>query len=493
MRKRVCQQRSQGARGTGGKQIGTQQAMDPEQNIRRQPHATSSRLPHYEHAGTTARLTAGRGFTLVELMVTIVIISILAGIVLVAARAAQQAANQANTQALIAKLHGQLMIRYESYRTRRLPINTLVNTTQAGGVNLTAQQAALYRLNAVRELMRMELPDRYSDLMAYSSTFSLPNTYSLPSSPTIVPPYFSYDPSGPAWYKGTGNLTLQPTAVNISYQRKCNANAQRPTADFEDAECLYLILNTGLSDDTVAGELINPSNIGDVDGDGMPEFIDAWGRPIRFIRWAPGFVSDIQPYDPINNPNDPHLTAKNHDPFDPLKMQHPFPSANTFNDFQTGPANSNSTTYSYDGTHPWTTPDGKSLVPLIYSLGADGVDDIQHPPVDSNGYALASTSTSSSYPWYASFHNFLSQPGTFTPAIPAFPVYDPYIVTAPPGTPQPPNFLLLPVEQSWRAVPSSAPSFPNNWIPVGAPSDTDGNGDAGGWADNITNHLLGQQ
>jgi hypothetical protein len=389
-------------------------------------------------------------------MVTIVIISILAGIVLVAARAAQQAANQANTQALIAKLHGQLMIRYESYRTRRLPINT---------AGMTGQQAALHRLNAIRELMRMELPDRYSDLFAYPKP-NLPGSpiyiavpSGMPSSqlivaPTFNPPVYFYDPSTPAWVPGgsTQQLTIAPTAVNLSYQRKCKNNTQVPSATFEDAECLYLILNTGLSDNTVAGELINPSNIGDVDADGMPEFIDAWGRPIRFLRWAPGFVSDFQPYDPVNNPNDPHLTAKNHDPFDPLKMQHPFqPSATTKNDLQTFP-------FSYNPA------DGMALEPLLYSMGPDGIDGIQRPPTDPNGFGLASSM------WTCQFSNYLCAPtNTAYPytLITAFNIYDPFTVASPYSN-----------------------SYPNSSTLVGAPDPNDPDG---GYADNITNHLLGQQ
>jgi type II secretory pathway pseudopilin PulG len=255
---------------------------------------------------------------LIELMVTVVIIAILAGMLLGALSQAQKAADKAATQALIAKLHGQLMLRYESYRTRRLPINT---------TGFPPRMAAVMRLNAIRELMRLEMPDRYSDLMTTGS--GAQNVYSLPHSPLLAIP--------------------NPPAVTLSYQQRVNHNSTgaAPTAEFEDAECLYMILTSGLADDALGNQYTDPRSVGDADGDGMPEFQDSWGRPIRYIRCAPSFVSDIQ----IANP------ATRHDPFDPLSLD----------------------------------PSAFATYPLIYSPGLDHQDGIQHPPGGVGGFASPST------------------------------------------------------------------------------------------------------
>ena len=79
-----------------------------------------------------------------------------------------------------------------------------------------------------------------------------------------------------------------------------------------------------------AMEQFNQSEIGDVDGNGLPEFLDGWGRPIAFLRWAPRFSSssDIQKAGATNN----------HDPFDPRKVD----------------------------SAAW------HLIPLIYSAGSNG-------------------------------------------------------------------------------------------------------------------------
>ena len=202
------------------------------------------------------------GFTLVELLVVVTIIGILAGIVFGAVQAARETAKEAKTKAMIAKLDGIIMARYESYTTRRAPINT-------SGMDPLA--AARLRLDAIRDLMRMEMPERWNDISR------------APVAAGLVRPA-------------------------LSRRYVAQYSAQAPSTEHGPAECLYMIVMLG---DSTAREQFADNEIGDTDGDDYPEFVDGWGRPIYFLRWAPGFSdSDIQSNDP----------GADHDPFDPRKV-----------------------------------------------------------------------------------------------------------------------------------------------------------------------------
>jgi hypothetical protein len=213
------------------------------------------------------------------------------------------------------------MEKWESYRTRALPIRIPAGTSP--------RVAAAMRLNAIRELMRMELPDRVTDV-------------------STAPVVLNTPPS--AW---------------LAFQRRRDANTARGntwTTEYEHSECLYMIL-AGIRDaDTTGLESFAESEIGDLDNDGMPEILDAWGRPIYFLRWAPGYVSGLQVQDPL---------LREPDPFDPLRVDPRWENNN-------------------DADPNTRLDDPFALYPLIYSAGRDhqyGVvrrdyDDSTTPPTD---------------------------------------------------------------------------------------------------------------
>ncbi len=251
-------------------------------------------------------------FTLVELLITVSIVAIMATMMLFALNSAQETAKTVKTKALIAKIDAIIRDKWEAYRTRRVPIAIPSGTP----VKLATQM----RLDGLRELMRLELPDCWTDVTDAPITLANP-----PSAGTIARP-------------------------SVSVRYLANYMARLPSAEYQGAECLYMIVMNSPSDDDVR-ETFHASDFGDIDNDGFPEFVDAWNHPLRFIRWPVGFVSNFQPLDANGNRN----PVDNHDPFD------------------------SSSVY----TNAYAT------YPLIYSAGPNGVFGIQSSPtVDSSGNTI---------------------------------------------------------------------------------------------------------
>ena len=242
-------------------------------------------------------------FTLVELLVTMVIISIVTGLSLAGLASSRQRAKIDKTKSTIRKLHEIVMPQYESYLSRRV---------KASG------STARDRLAAVRLLMVQEMPDQWSDVDSLIQPFPL-------------------------------------TAATLRYaQYKTRVSSVLGTSIYGGAECLYMIVTRGgFAADTT--ESFRSDEVSDINKNNAPEFCDGWGRPIAFIRWPSGYSSVIQRQDATSNP----------DPFDPMKVSGTPPNDPDYGvtplifsagpDESTNDPNSGSSGYGITTFGPWLT------------------------------------------------------------------------------------------------------------------------------------------
>jgi hypothetical protein len=195
-----------------------------------------------------------------ELLIVMLIIAVLAALALTALQGAAEEARADRTRVIIAKLDQLIMQRYDSYRTRPLPIRVPSGSSP--------QLAAAIRLAAIRDLMRLELPDRKTDVALPPADLHPVNTaYMYLASPG------------------------QPIALQRVYQRKIAAAGGAWEEINQSSECLWLIVSTMHDGDKNALDFFMPREVADGDdSDTIPEILDGWGRPINFLRWAPGFV-----------------------------------------------------------------------------------------------------------------------------------------------------------------------------------------------------------
>ena len=281
---------------------------------------------------THVRRSASRhpGFTLVEMLIAITIIGLLAAMVLGGLNAARETAKIDKTKTLITKLHYIIMGKYDSYRTRRVSMD-LANYVKTSGYydDLNegwTKKLARARVNALRDLMRREMPDRWSDLW-----WQGPSTRVLLDQPALF-----------QRYRQVYNDATSAAGTDTAKQQAIAENAA--------AECLYMIV----MNIPEAAEQFHASEIGDVDNDGLREFIDAWGRPIRFIRWPTGFFQDV--------------SADYHGDSDLQFGPRTLPSGAQNLDYQADPFDQRGVLSPSQG--------GFASFPLIYSAGPDGEFDI---------------------------------------------------------------------------------------------------------------------
>jgi type II secretory pathway pseudopilin PulG len=222
------------------------------------------------------------------LLVAITIIGILAALVLGVASVAGETAREQHTRHVVERLHTLLTDFYGTFKTRRVQLNPRVEEMIDDPNNKLkpsdrGQLKAKARLYALREMMLMEIPDRWSDVLLNAVPSSNPG-----SATPLQPMYLNTEGASASFGR---------TPLATAYLRRFAQIAANTTTDKllenQSAECLYMVITMACGDGE-ARTLFGESTIGDTDGDGAPEFLDGWNHPISFLRWAPGFDSQIQ-------------------------------------------------------------------------------------------------------------------------------------------------------------------------------------------------------
>jgi prepilin-type N-terminal cleavage/methylation domain-containing protein len=276
---------------------------------------------------------AAAGFTLLELLVVIAVIALLMSTGLLVMGNILQSAREKATMATIVKVNGMLQERQEAFQRmmeKKGPsapiasIPALLRAVERGDLNASVTLLKLLQRTDLQGQTQFYLPeidpaildsasDRTWEAMGRKLCFRIkfPMTFlevcgfnGKPGTPDVdddgnsftdfrtdgIPlPYYQYpDPMELGLYQaGTSDVDrddLEPYATLIR-ERMTDPSKHDPKT--QSAAMLYLILTAGdfLGVPPVGNDQFSTSEVRDTDGDGLLEFVDAWGEPLRFFRW----------------------------------------------------------------------------------------------------------------------------------------------------------------------------------------------------------------
>ena len=222
-------------------------------------------------------------FTMVELLVVIAIIGILITILGATVTTTLRKARESATVALIQKIDGLLDERLKGFEraTKSRDFERIVQlqaqsleTSGIFGVR-KAVIAAIARKNYFRQYF----PQRFEDLADINGN-NIPDAF---ESDAVLKPE---DTNGDGQLTGGEDLNANGKLDGFIRFNHLNAsqNGNRLT---ESSELLYFMLTKmeAFGVPPVGESEFGTNEFQDTDGDGLMEFVDGWGRPLRFYRW----------------------------------------------------------------------------------------------------------------------------------------------------------------------------------------------------------------
>lgn len=245
-----------------------------------------------------------RAFTLLELLIVIAVIALLMGLSFSVMFGIVSQAEEQATITTVRKVDALLQQRMEAF-DRAFKGNRKTAAVNRISVELANQSIFGVRddvieILAKKAVFRFEFPQRMADRFLFALD---PDSIVAGIPDTIFRAVAA--PNARQQLVNEGNSTPSDTDV----QNKVIANWANHRVDTESAALLHfaLLASGSFGIGSVDGDRFTDKEVADTDGDGLPEFIDAWGKPLRFYRW-PTRLIDItapSPFTPVlSNPTD---------------------------------------------------------------------------------------------------------------------------------------------------------------------------------------------
>lgn len=253
-----------------------------------------------------------------ELLIVVALIAFLAALSVIAMRGVTEQAEVAASTTTVLKVNALLEERIEAFNRAfkgsqkdAYIVGTIGLLKSVDGrfdyfIQHPDEAPPAIRLLAYKAAFRYEMPQRFVERTAAGDT----STSMPPALVTAGMPYSIYETIARpnAFGELTADGATSPTTAEVNNLVVSKFTAHTP--ETESAELLYfaLIKSGNLGSFSGGADQFTNDEIVDTDGDGLPEFVDAWGQPLRFYRW-PTRLFDLDapsPFEPdFSNPNDP--------------------------------------------------------------------------------------------------------------------------------------------------------------------------------------------
>ena len=264
------------------------------------------------------QLNVRRAFTLLELLIVVAIIGLMMAMSVVVMRGFADQARAEATSATIQKIQKLVEQRTEAFErafrgSRRDAAMAIIrrkladpNSDGDSSDGVFGVSEAVVEILAKKALYRFEFPQRFEDrILVTGFGDSVTHVPGLPD--TVFLNVLAPIARAKLGLPDTTSL-YDPVIVAEATTLFANHTASTTSLATESSELLYFLLlksgNYGAS--SVDSDRFTDLEVQDLDGDGLPEFVDAWGQPLRFYRW-PTRLIDIDAPSPFL-PSLPNLT-----------------------------------------------------------------------------------------------------------------------------------------------------------------------------------------